>query len=87
MSNSAELTGEPDVRANVPKRRILEGRARRLTGWCGIGMVVAILINGPLSQALKRTPSYWDAGAGENFAAYLRGGSERRSDVGLLRAL
>ena len=28
-----------------------------------VGMVAAILVNGPLSQALQRTPSYWDAGA------------------------
>lgn len=75
MPNSAELTGVPEVRANVPKSRLLEGRARLLTGLCGIGMVVAILVNGPLSQALQRTPSYWDAGAGEKFAAYLKEGA------------
>jgi hypothetical protein len=53
----------------------LERRARRLTGWCGIGMVVAIVINGPLSEALQRTPSYWNAGAGDKFSSYLRNGS------------
>jgi hypothetical protein len=60
---------------NSPERRLLEGRARRLTGWCGIGMVVAIVINGPLSIALQRTPSYWEAGAGAKFAEYLQDGA------------
>ena len=50
----------------------LGGRPLWLTGWCGIGMVVAILVNGPLSQAVQRIPSYWDAGAAETFSAYLR---------------
>ena len=61
--------------SNSPERRLLEGRARRLTGWCGIGMVVAIVINGPLSIALQRTPSYWEAGAGAKFAEYLQDGA------------
>lgn len=74
MSNSTEMTGDPEVRPITP-RRDLEGRARHLTGWCGIGMVVAILVNGPLSQALQRTPSYWDAGAGEKITAYLQDGA------------
>ena len=43
-------------------------RLRRLTGWCGIGMMAAILVNGPLSVAVQRVPSYWDAGAGEKFS-------------------
>ena len=38
-------------------------------------MVVAIVINGPLSIALQRTPSYWDAGAGAKFAEYLQNGA------------
>lgn len=49
--------------------------SRRLTGWCGIGMVAAILVNGPLSQAVQRIPSYWDPGAGQRFAEYLSGGA------------
>lgn len=75
MSNSAEMKGDPMAPAVAPIRRLLEGRARRLTGWCGIGMVVAILVNGPLSVALQRMPSYWDGGAGEKFAAYLQEGA------------
>jgi hypothetical protein len=75
MSNSPAVKGDPTVPAGAPKVRLLEGRARRLTGWCGIGMVVAILVNGPLSQALQRMPSYWEAGAGEKFAAYLHEGA------------
>jgi hypothetical protein len=38
-------------------------------------MVVAILVNGPLSVAVQRIPSYWEAGAGEKFAAYLGDGA------------
>lgn len=75
MSNSPEMKGDPMAPAVAPKRPLLEGKARRLTGWCGIGMVVAILVNGPLSQALQRIPSYWDAGAGQKFAAYLQEGA------------
>lgn len=52
-----------------------DGTARRLTGWCGIGMVAAILVNGPLSQALKRVPGYWNAGAGDELSAYLQSDS------------
>jgi hypothetical protein len=54
------------------RHRALDGTARRLTGWCGIGMVAAILVNGPLSQALQRVPSFWNAGAGDDLAAYLQ---------------
>ncbi len=75
MPNSPKKKGDPMVPAIAQKRRLLEGRARRLTGWCGIGMVVAILVNGPLSQALQRIPSYWEAGAGAKFAAYLQDGA------------
>ena len=75
MSNSPEMKGDPMAQAVAPNRRLLEGRARRLTGWCGIGMVMAILVNGPLSVALQRMPSYWDGGAGEKFAAYLQEGA------------
>ncbi|MEP7035129.1 MAG: hypothetical protein ABI934_06045 [Actinomycetota bacterium] len=45
---------------------------RRLTGWLGVGMVVAILINGPLSMAVQRVPSYWNPGAEDKLAAYLQ---------------
>lgn len=48
-----------------------DGRRRKITGWCGVGMVGAILINGPLSQLIGRVPSYWSAGAGRRFEAYL----------------
>lgn len=44
----------------------------RLTGWLGVGMVVAILINGPLSMAVQRVPSYWNPGAQDKLAAYLQ---------------
>ncbi|MDQ0576981.1 hypothetical protein [Agromyces albus] len=56
----------------IDQRHSLDGTARRLTGWCGIGMVAAILVNGPLSQVLQRVPSYWNAGAGDELAAYLQ---------------
>ncbi|HEY3545092.1 MAG TPA: hypothetical protein VGK17_03250 [Propionicimonas sp.] len=46
-------------------------RLQRLTGYCGVGMVAAILINGPLSMAVQRVPSYWEPGAGDRLAAYL----------------
>ena len=46
-----------------------------MTGWCGIGMVIAILVNGPLSLALQRIPSYWDEDAGGKIAAYLQEGA------------
>lgn len=55
------------------RRRPLDGTAMRLTGWCGIGMVAAILVNGPLSQALQRVPNFWIAGAGDELATYLQG--------------
>jgi hypothetical protein len=50
------------------------GSGHRLAGWCGIGMVAAILINGPLSEVVQRVPSYWNAGAGDALAGYLRSG-------------
>jgi hypothetical protein len=75
MSNSPKMKGGAGFPAIVQERRLLDGRARRLTGWCGIGMVAAIVVNGPLSQALQRVPSYWDPGAGAKFAAYLQDGA------------
>ena len=45
---------------------------RRVTGWCGIGMMAAIVVNGPLSAAVQRVPSYWSPGANPKFATYLR---------------
>ncbi len=47
-------------------------------GLAAEGLVVdptAILVNGPLSQAMQRIPSYWDPGAGQRFAAYLSDGA------------
>lgn len=57
-----------DARGETPT----PGDAWALTGWCGVGMVGAIVVNGPLSMAVQRTPSYWTAGAGDQIAAYLR---------------
>lgn len=75
MWNSSDVNGGRVPSPTTPKRPQLEGRARRLTGWCGIGMVAAILVNGPLSVAVQRMPSYWDAGAGAKIGAYLEDGS------------
>lgn len=75
MSNSPEMKGNVKFPATVQQRHLLDGRARRLTGWCGIGMVAAIVVNGPLSVALQRTPSYWDAGAGAEYAEHLQDGA------------
>ena len=72
MLHTAEDRDNSKDAAIAPDRHSLEGTARRLTGWCGIGMVVAIVINGPLSQALQRTPSFWDPGAATALAEYLR---------------
>ena len=47
-------------------------RLRRVTGWCGIGMMAAILINGPLSAAVQRVPSYWSPGASPRLTTYLQ---------------
>ncbi len=46
-------------------------RAERWAGWCGVGMVVAIIINGPLSMAIGRMPSHWSADANRTVAAFL----------------
>ncbi|WP_307040537.1 hypothetical protein [Agromyces ramosus] len=35
-------------------------------------MVAAILVNGPLSQALQRVPGFWNAGAGDELGPYLQ---------------
>lgn len=43
----------------------------RWAGWCGIGMVVAIVINGPLSMAMGRIPNYWTPDADERIAEFL----------------
>lgn len=45
--------------------------ATRWAGWCGLGMVAAIVINGPLSVAVGRMPNYWTDDAGERIAAFL----------------
>jgi hypothetical protein len=72
MSNPIARKADSTDPAIDERRRSLDGTARRLTGWCGIGMVAAILVNGPLSQALQRVPSFWNAGVGDEFAAYLQ---------------
>ncbi len=54
------------------RRTDSDGTVRRLTGWFGVGMVAAILINGPLSMAMQRVPSYWNPGARDKLAAYLQ---------------
>ena len=46
-------------------------RLRRLAGWSGIGMVAAILINGPVSIAVGRMPNHWTADAATRIADYL----------------
>jgi hypothetical protein len=46
-------------------------RVRQLAGWSGIGMVVAILINGPVSIAVGRMPNYWTADAADRLSHYL----------------
>ncbi len=48
MTTTMDKSGRPGVR-----------NASRLGGWCGLGMVAAILVNGPLSMALGRMPNYW----------------------------
>jgi hypothetical protein len=75
MSNSSEKKGDTRFPVIEQERVLPDGRARRLTAWCGIGMVAAIVVNGPLSQALQRTPSYWDPGAGAKLGAYLQDGA------------
>ncbi len=71
MAHQRSTANEPTAR-EAGRSSSLDGRARCVTGWCGIGMVAAILVNGPLSQAVQRIPSYWDAGAADTFTAYLR---------------
>ncbi len=44
---------------------------RRLSGWCGLGMVAAIVVNGPLSMALGRMPNYWTDDAPTRIAEFL----------------
>ncbi len=76
MNPQRAITTEPTGQEPGRRANNLDGRARRVTGWCGIGMVAAILVNGPLSQVLQRIPSYWDAGAADTFSAYLRDGAK-----------
>lgn len=63
-STEATIAGGPPVPPGI--------RLRRVTGWCGIGMTAAIVVNGPLSAAVQRVPSYWSPGAGPRFATYLQ---------------
>lgn len=60
------LTGQP-----VATRATQGFRADRWTGWCGLGMVGAIVINGPLSMALGRMPNYWTQDARDSIAEFL----------------
>lgn len=46
-------------------------RVRRLAGWSGIGMTVAILVNGPISIAAGRMPSFWTVDAADRLSGYL----------------
>lgn len=48
-----------------------DARPERWAGWCGLGMVVAIVINGPLSMAVGRIPNHWTPGADERIAEFL----------------
>lgn len=62
--------------ATIPSTGLVRSPAdistRRLTGWCGLGLVAAIMVNGPLSQLLQRTPSYWRADASGKLSAFLQ---------------
>lgn len=71
MRNSRDVNSDQRTPLAAAEQPLLDGKARRLTGWCGIGMVVAILINGPLSVVVQRTPNYWEAGAGAEVGTYL----------------
>jgi hypothetical protein len=51
-----------------------ERTRRLLTGWCGVGLVASILVNGPLSNAIGRVPTYWSADAPARFTEYLHDG-------------
>jgi hypothetical protein len=42
----------------------------RVAGWSGIGMLVAIIVNGPLS-ALRGLPDYWSVSAAADLGRYL----------------
>lgn len=76
MKPERATTKEPTGQEPGRRASNLDSSARRVTGWCGIGMVAAILVNGPLSQVVQRIPSYWDAGAAGAFSAYLRDGTK-----------
>ena len=42
----------------------------RVSGWSGLAMLVAIIVNGPLS-ALRGLPDYWSVGAAAGLETYL----------------
>ncbi len=46
-------------------------REARWTGWCGLGMVAAIVINGPVSMAVGRMPNYRTDDAGDRIGEFL----------------
>lgn len=46
-------------------------RSEQWAGWCGLGMVAAIVINGPLSVAVGRIPNYWTDDARNEITEFL----------------
>lgn len=72
MPESRTIETDTIDRSTGLVRSPVDMATRRLTGWCGIGLVAAILVNGPLSQLLQRTPSYWSAEASGKLAAFLQ---------------
>ena len=52
----------------------------RAAGWSGLAMLVAIIVNGPLS-ALRGLPDYWSAGAAADLGTYLADPSRLRLAV------
>lgn len=52
----------------------------RAAGWSGLAMLVAIIVNGPLS-ALRGLPDYWSVGAAADLGTYLADPSRLRLAV------
>ena len=52
----------------------------RAAGWSGLAMLVAIIVNGPLS-ALRGLPDYWSVGAAADLETYLADPSRLRLAV------
>ena len=53
-----------------PRATWMNMKSGQLAGWGGIAMLVAIIVNGPLSAA-RGLPDYWSVGAGADLGAYL----------------